>query len=214
MPKQEKIGSVDREIPCFLSKKRPQQRKIAAASSSLAGTPQDRGLQLDIANSVTHMASNGPNTRILLTAAEVPRAELPVAHADSQAFWIQRLLQFEDPQIGTVPLGISSSIVHSQSIAGGRRKCDDEGDMKKAKEIVVNAAPGEDLLRFVGSQRFGTILCDPPWQFQNRTGKIAPEHKRLSRYGTLHLRDIISMPVPKVCLAQIIWDYCPDAANL
>jgi N6-adenosine-specific RNA methylase IME4 len=86
--------------------------------------------------------------------------------------------------------------------------------MKKAKEIVVNAAPGEDLLRFVGSQRFGTILCDPPWQFQNRTGKIAPEHKRLSRYGTLHLRDIISMPVPKVCLAQIIWDYCPDAANL
>jgi hypothetical protein len=46
--------------------------------------------------------------------------------------------------------------------------------MKKAKEIVVNAAPGEDLLRFVGSQRFSTILCDPPWQFQNRTGKIAP----------------------------------------
>lgn len=26
---------------------------------------------------------------------------------------------------------------------------------------------------------FGTILIDPPWRFQNRTGKMAPEHKRL-----------------------------------
>ena len=35
--------------------------------------------------------------------------------------------------------------------------------------------------------RFGTILADPPWQFQNRTGKMAPEHKRLSRYSTMTL---------------------------
>jgi N6-adenosine-specific RNA methylase IME4 len=84
--------------------------------------------------------------------------------------------------------------------------------MKKAKEIVVNAAPGEDLLRFVGSQRFGTILCDPPWQFQNRTGKIAPEHKRLSRYGTLHLQDIISMPVSKVASRTChLYLWCPNA---
>ena len=27
----------------------------------------------------------------------------------------------------------------------------------------------------------GTVLADPPWQFSNRTGKVAPEHKRLSR---------------------------------
>jgi transcriptional regulator with XRE-family HTH domain len=25
---------------------------------------------------------------------------------------------------------------------------------------------------------FGTILIDPPWRFLNRTGKMAPEHKR------------------------------------
>jgi N6-adenosine-specific RNA methylase IME4 len=44
-------------------------------------------------------------------------------------------------------------------------------------------------------KRFGTILVDPPWQFQNRTGKIAPEHKRLSRYSTLTIEEIKALPV-------------------
>jgi N6-adenosine-specific RNA methylase IME4 len=52
-----------------------------------------------------------------------------------------------------------------------------------------------DFLQFVGRQRFRTILADPPWQFQNRTGKIAPEHKRLKRYGTMTLDDIKQLPV-------------------
>lgn len=38
-------------------------------------------------------------------------------------------------------------------------------------------------------------MADPPWQFQNRTGKVAPEHKRLQRYGTLKLEDIKELPV-------------------
>lgn len=42
---------------------------------------------------------------------------------------------------------------------------------------------------------FRTILADPPWQFQNRTGKMAPEHRRLSRYATLTLDEIAAMPV-------------------
>jgi hypothetical protein len=45
----------------------------------------------------------------------------------------------------------------------------------------------EDLRTFVNGRRYGTILADPPWQFQNRTGKMAPEHKRLSRYETMTL---------------------------
>lgn len=53
----------------------------------------------------------------------------------------------------------------------------------------------EDLRAFVGGKRFGTILADPPWQFQNRTGKVAPEHTRLSRYSTLSLAEIKSLPV-------------------
>ena len=41
----------------------------------------------------------------------------------------------------------------------------------------------------------GAILADPPWQFSNRTGKVAPEHRRLSRYETLTLDDIKEIPV-------------------
>lgn len=53
----------------------------------------------------------------------------------------------------------------------------------------------ENFARFVAGQKFKTILADPPWQFQNRTGKVAPEHKRLNRYGTLNLDDIKALPV-------------------
>ena len=52
-----------------------------------------------------------------------------------------------------------------------------------------------DLRQLVSGRRFKTLLADPPWQFQNRTGKIAPEHKRLSRYGTMTLDDIKALPV-------------------
>ncbi len=48
---------------------------------------------------------------------------------------------------------------------------------------------------FVNGRKFRTILADPPWQFQNRTGKMAPEHKRLSRYSTMKLNDIMGLPV-------------------
>ncbi len=42
-------------------------------------------------------------------------------------------------------------------------------------------AAGNDLLADLGGQKVQTILAAPPWQFQNRTGKMAPEHKRLAR---------------------------------
>lgn len=53
----------------------------------------------------------------------------------------------------------------------------------------------DDFVRFVGDRKFSTVLADPPWQFQNRTGKVAPEHKRLARYSTLSLEEIKSIPV-------------------
>jgi N6-adenosine-specific RNA methylase IME4 len=43
--------------------------------------------------------------------------------------------------------------------------------------------------------KYATILADPPWRFSNRTGKMAPEHRRLSRYGTLTLEEIAALPV-------------------
>ena len=42
---------------------------------------------------------------------------------------------------------------------------------------------------------FHTVLADPPWRFQNRTGKVAPEHRRLDRYSTLDLDAICRLPV-------------------
>lgn len=61
----------------------------------------------------------------------------------------------------------------------------------------MNSA-AQDLLTFVGKSKYATILADPPWQFANRTGKIAPEHKRLSRYGTMTLDEIKALPVAQI----------------
>ena len=53
----------------------------------------------------------------------------------------------------------------------------------------------EDFREFTKDKKYRTIYADPPWQFQNRTGKVAPEHKRLSRYSTMTLDDIKKLPV-------------------
>lgn len=45
---------------------------------------------------------------------------------------------------------------------------------------------------------YSTVLADPPWRFQNRTGKVAPEHKRLGRYATMALDEIKALPVDDV----------------
>ncbi len=47
-------------------------------------------------------------------------------------------------------------------------------------------------------ERFSTVLADPPWRFLNRTGKVAPEHRRLSRYDTLDAAEIAALPVGDV----------------
>jgi N6-adenosine-specific RNA methylase IME4 len=59
--------------------------------------------------------------------------------------------------------------------------------------MIVDAA--QDLSTALAGARFGTVLADPPWRFTNRTGKVAPEHRRLSRYSTLTLDEICALPV-------------------
>src|SRR5579862_2952522 len=72
--------------------------------------------------------------------------------------------------------------------------------------------PASDLLRLVGNRQFGTILADPPWQFINKTGKIAPEHKRLARYGTMKVQDIKSIPVGSIAApVSHLYLWCPNA---
>src|ERR1700743_2135495 len=70
----------------------------------------------------------------------------------------------------------------------------------------------QDLLRFAEGRRFKTILADPPWQFTNKTGKVAPEHKRLSRYDTMKLAEISALPIPEIAAATShLYLWCPNA---
>lgn len=62
--------------------------------------------------------------------------------------------------------------------------------------------PAADLRMFAGGRAFATILADPPWRFSNRTGKVAPEHHRLSRYGTLDTATIAALPVAELLLPR------------
>lgn len=56
----------------------------------------------------------------------------------------------------------------------------------------------QSLSDFTSGKKYKTIYADPPWQFQNRTGKVAPEHKRLTRYSTMKLEDIEALPVSSI----------------
>ncbi len=59
---------------------------------------------------------------------------------------------------------------------------------------------------------YGTVLIDPPWQFQNRTGKVAPEHKRLSRYRTLEIEEIKALGLGQYTAEQShLYLWCPNA---
>ena len=60
-------------------------------------------------------------------------------------------------------------------------------------DMTTDAA--HDLTQTLAGRRFGTVLADPPWRFVNRTGKVAPEHRRLSRYGTMPVEEIAALPV-------------------
>jgi len=66
---------------------------------------------------------------------------------------------------------------------------------------IPQLSAAEDLQSKVLAQ-FASILADPPWQFQNRTGKMAPEHRRLLRYPTMELEEICQLPVAKLAAAR------------
>lgn len=60
----------------------------------------------------------------------------------------------------------------------------------------------EQLLKLRSTDQFATVLADPPWRFSNRTGKMAPEHRRLARYATMSLTEIMELPVAQLVLPQ------------
>ena len=78
-------------------------------------------------------------------------------------------------------------------------------------QAVDMLTPAQDLM-VRASQRYSTILADPLWQFQNRTGKMAPEHKRLLRYPTMALAEIMALPVREIAASQAhLYLWVPNA---
>lgn len=75
---------------------------------------------------------------------------------------------------------------------------------------ALEQASSELLKLGLGCAR--TILADPPWQFTNRTGKVAPEHKRLLRYQTMTNTDIMDLPVAQLAAPQAhLYLWVPNA---
>ncbi len=83
-----------------------------------------------------------------------------------------------------------------------RRPLCHDADMAKSRKMIESPPVTDaaaDFSATLAGQKFATILADPPWQFTNRTGKVAPEHKRLNRYDTMDLAAISALPVAGVC---------------
>ncbi|MFO0945666.1 MAG: MT-A70 family methyltransferase [Planctomycetota bacterium] len=77
--------------------------------------------------------------------------------------------------------------------------------------LPLLSTTGQNLLDSVDG-RFGTILADPPWQFLNRTGKMAPEHQRLHRYPTMAVNEIMALPVAQLAApASHLYLWVPNA---
>jgi N6-adenosine-specific RNA methylase IME4 len=54
-----------------------------------------------------------------------------------------------------------------------------------------------------GGNKFRTVLADPPWRFENRTGRGSPEHKRCFHYPTMSLEAIEALVLS---LSRIVED--------
>lgn len=78
------------------------------------------------------------------------------------------------------------------------------------EEPLTRTDPLFDLPTVDGG--FKTILADPPWRFTNRTGKVAPEHRRLGRYATMSLDEICDLPVAEVAATNAhLYLWVPNA---
>ena len=76
----------------------------------------------------------------------------------------------------------------------------------------MDTITNESLFTYCGEKRYSTIYADPPWQFSNRSGKIAPENRKLTRYDTMTLDDIKQLPVHEIAAEQAhLYLWVPNA---
>ena len=114
--------------------------------------------------------------------------------ADTQPASVRRLFSKNghNPQVATL-VSLADVLGHELRVAP-KPKEDHAAAIEKA---TGTGHVAEDLRRFEGGP-FSTVLADPPWRFMNRTGKVAPEHRRLSRYDTMTTAAIRALPVAEV----------------
>ncbi|GFZ86942.1 MT-A70 family methyltransferase [Nesterenkonia alkaliphila] len=87
----------------------------------------------------------------------------------------------------------------AEPVAPTAEPCETRTEFKSAVAPVQPLRPEDDvapLPQIAGG--FQTVMADPPWRFQNRTGKVAPEHRRLDRYSTMTLENICDLDVDSV----------------
>lgn len=97
-----------------------------------------------------------------------------------------------NPQVSTVA-ALADVLGHEIRILP---KSKDE--MAAAAEKAAGTQGAAADLRALSGAPFSTVLADPPWRFMNRSGKVAPEHRRLSRYDTMTTAEIRALPVDEV----------------
>ena len=89
--------------------------------------------------------------------------------------------------------GLDRNNFADQELGAGRETAGKAATLQASSSVRNGIA--DDLTEYLGDRRFGTVVADPPWRFTNRTGKVAPEHRRLSRYNTLSLEEICDLPI-------------------
>lgn len=128
--------------------------------------------------------------------------------ADTQPASVRRLLSGNghNPQVSTIAR-LAEVLGHEVRVVPkpGVRVASSERTNGEAR------AAADDLMRLADCP-FSTLLADPPWRFMNRTGKVAPEHRRLSRYDTMTTAEIRALPVAEIVAEQAhLYLWVPNA---
>jgi N6-adenosine-specific RNA methylase IME4 len=124
--------------------------------------------------------------------------------------WLAMTKGFATQPVKTPRLRCSRKLQDSRQVVGfifilPEHRGDRSRSQYSAGEMTMNTLPGI-------TGEFGTILADPPWQFDNRTGKVAPEHRRLRRYPTMNMDEIRSLPVEAHAAKRShLYLWCPNA---
>ena len=125
--------------------------------------------------------------------AGLSKAEL-ARQADTQPASVRRLLSGSDhnPQVSTLA-SLADALGHEIRIVPKSKDA-----LAAATANLARAGSAADDLGRIKGSPFSTVLADPPWRFMNRTGKVAPEHRRLSRYDTMTTAGICALPISEM----------------